>query len=160
MALGSVSGGSSDRSDCIAAAEHDAATLRIRRDRAEDFSDFLSTDAGQELDGAEAVAVQMTSETADERVLGIGGHPLDDELLARHPERERLPLANERFEALHDAILGVLQRPMAVRIHHHFVKCDRQLHDEVSEVARQRLVLNGVGAHERAGEVFYRLRRL
>lgn len=52
-----------------------------------------------ERDGAEAVSMQTAGELGEERVPGVGGDAFDDQLLARHPQRDRRAFLEQMLRA-------------------------------------------------------------
>ena len=56
---------------------------RVQRGR-----DLIGLDARQDADRTEMMAMEVLCQTTKDRLIGIGGDAVDDQLIARHAERD------------------------------------------------------------------------
>ncbi len=85
--------------------------------------------------------MQPVGEILEDGVPGIGRDALDDQLIARDAQRQLAPLREQRFEPARDALGRRDERRVAAGIHRVLVEGDRELAEEVGQIARQRRAL-------------------
>ena len=110
--------------------------LCLDRQRLQHIRDFAGTEAAMKCDGAEMMAVQAAGELGEQRVLRIGRHTLDDELVARHAQGQGGALLEEMLGAARDPRGSGRQRRMPLRIHGVFMERDRELDEKVGQLSR------------------------
>ena len=110
---------------------------RIDRDRGEHVDQLVLAHASRELHGAQVMLVQPHGELAQHRVLVVGRHPFDDQLMPRDAERECFAFLHERVEPSLDLRRRVLEQRVSGRIDGVLVQSDRELDQEVCQVPRQ-----------------------
>jgi hypothetical protein len=81
--------------------------------------------------------VERFGQTAQDRLVGIGRGAVDDELPARHPEDERGTRLEEQLGPARDAGDCGPQRRVPARIHGVLLDRDRQLDEELAQIARK-----------------------
>ena len=119
--------------------------FRFHGERLQHVGDFGHTQAAVERHGAEMVAMQTTGELGKEGVLCIGGDAFDDELLARHAQRERRALLEKMLGTARHPSRRRRERRMSLRIHRVLVKRDGQLNEEVGQLSRESRPFRGGG---------------
>lgn len=77
------------------------------------------------------VPVEAVGQVAEQRVIRVGGHIVDDEAVAGHAEAHRLVRLQQEGHPADEAIGRVREMGMAGWIHGTFVQNDRELHQEV-----------------------------
>ena len=82
--------------------------------------------------------MQALGEAPQDRLLRIGGDAFDDELVPGHAQRDALAAFKQPFGTAHDGSRRRLKRRMSGRIHRVLVQGDRQIDEELAELARQR----------------------
>ena len=68
----------------------------------------------------------------------VGADTFDDQLAPRHAQRDRPAVQKEALGAPDDPVDGWLERGMAGRVHRVLVESNRQVDQELAQVARQR----------------------
>ena len=102
------------------------------------ITELLSCDAPLKLECAHMVLVEPVGQLFQHWILGVGGYPLHDQLLARHADGERVALADEQqLEAIGDALDRHSEQRMPGRVDRMLVESDRQLHQKIGQVARK-----------------------
>jgi hypothetical protein len=84
--------------------------------------DLIGFDARQNADRAEVMSMEVLCQAAEDGLIGIGGDAVDDQLIARHAERDRRPAFEQPFGACRQAFRGRSERGVAGRIHGVLVK--------------------------------------
>jgi hypothetical protein len=93
-------------------------------------------------------------EVAEERVAGGGNDPFDDELLSSHAQREGRAVLEQANQPEDQRVDRAGEQGMAGWIDRVLVQRDRQLDEEVGQIARQRRAFalgGGVGVGVRHG---------
>ena len=112
--------------------------LRHRRQRTQRGADLFGLHAARETDGSKVVPVQPLGQATQDRLVGIGGDPLDNQLLTRDAEGKRCAILQQPVRAKGHRRRGWPERWMTARVHCVFVQRYRQLDQEFPEIARQR----------------------
>jgi len=112
-------------------------TFRFHGERLQHVGHFGHTHAAVERHGAEMVAMQTTGELGKEGVLCVGGDTFDDELLARHAQRERRAFLEQVLGTPGHPRRGGRERGVPLRIHRVLVQRDGQLDKEVGQLSRK-----------------------
>jgi len=99
--------------------------------------------ASPKRDGAQVVAMQPAGELPEDGVLGIGRHPLDHQLVAGHAEGDRRSILEQQPGAPGHSRRRRGEGRVPLGIHGVFMERDRQLDQEIGEVARQGGALAG-----------------
>ena len=82
--------------------------------------------------------MQPTGQIAEQRVARVGGDPADDELMARDADDQALSALEQRLEPAHEPLGGGLEVGVPVGIHRALVEHDRELDQEIGQVAGER----------------------
>ena len=134
--------------------------LRLEPDDAEHVTQLRATQAREELERAEMVAMQLARELGEDGVARLGGHPFDDELAPGDADRERGPVEQEPADAAVDGVDRLVEKGMAGRVDRVLVDRDRQIQQELRELSgehrlsRRRVrpvAMFGVGAEGKHG---------
>ena len=105
--------------------------------------------AAPERDGTQVVAVQPPRELPEHGMLGVGSHTLDHELVAGHAEGDRRSILEQQRRAPGQPRRRRRERRVPFGIHGVLVHGDRQLDQEIGEVARQGRAFRGARTGER-----------
>ncbi len=115
-------------------AERIAGALRINRKCPENIGDFCSAETAMKRHRAQVMAMQATGELGEHRVLGIGRHAFDDQLLSCYSQRESRPLLEQTLcAASHPGRRGG-ERRVTLRVHRMLMEGDRELDQEISQL--------------------------
>ncbi len=99
---------------------------------------FGGLDAPAKRDSPQVVPVEPPGKVPQHGMLGIGRHPLDDELLARNAQRQGRAVFEQETRSPADGGRGRSEGRMALGVHRVLVQGDRQFDKKIGEVARQR----------------------
>ena len=84
--------------------------------------DLIGLDARQDADRTEMMAMEILCQTTEDGLIGIGGDAVDDQLIARHAERDRRPVFQQPLGACRQPFGGRSERGVSGRIHGVLVK--------------------------------------
>ncbi len=114
--------------------EGDLRTLvLVFRRRDEEVGELIAQHFGTDRDRAQAMPVETLRQLLHERVVGIGGDPLDHDLRARDAQRDRAIAGHRRVQAPHDALdrRGKLRVPG--RVDRVLLHGDAEIQEEIGE---------------------------
>ena len=83
------------------------------------------------------MAVEASGELGEDRVFGVGGDPLDDQLVPGDAEGQGPPLAEELDQAPQNPSRSGLKGGVTLGVHRVLVEGDRQLDQEFPELPRE-----------------------
>jgi hypothetical protein len=109
--------------------------LRVGTQGGKHVVDFFSRRTARQVYRGNPVPVKPVRQVAQQGVLGVGRHRLDHQPVARHAERDGFPVVEEQVQAAGESLCGFLEVGMPGRVHGAFVKDDRELNQEISEVS-------------------------
>ena len=81
------------------------------------------------------MTMQVLCETTEDRLITISRHPVDDQLVAGHAERDRRPSIEQPLRALGKPFGGRSERGVPGRVHGVLVKRDRKLDQKLAQIA-------------------------
>ncbi len=110
--------------------------LRFDGERPERIGHFALLHAAPKRDGAQVVPMQPARELPQHGMLGIGSDTLDHELIAGHAERDRSSILQQQPGAPGYAGRRRSERRVSFGIHGVFMERDRELDQEIGEIAR------------------------
>jgi hypothetical protein len=120
-----------------------AAASGIDGDRRERIAQLLGAQPLAELDRAEIVLVQPARQLLEERVVRIRADALDDELPACDADGERIAIDEEQGNFPQYPVHRVVEQRVTHRIDGVLLHRDRELHEEIRELAGQRRLVPG-----------------
>ena len=118
-------------------AQRKLVSLRLDSHRAECIAQLFALKPAHELDRSDVMPVQFARQFAQQGMKRAGGHALDDQLAARHPDRKRGPVHEQGVQFSVHSIDRLAQQGMAGRIDRVLVHCDRELHEELRQLSRE-----------------------
>ena len=108
----------------------------LDRGGVEEVGQLVAQHAGEDADRADALAMHALRELAHERVGGIGGDVVDDDLIAREGEGDRLDAIQDAVETTHALVHSGRQLRMPLRIDRVLLNGDCELDQEFRELLR------------------------
>src|SRR5687768_15261010 len=109
----------------------------VAGERAEEVVHFPERDAGLEANRGELMPVEPDGEVAEKGVAGIGGDAVNDQVAVSDAEGQRAPCRDQRLQPVHETLGGMPELGMPVRVHRAVVEHDRELDEEVGQLAGQ-----------------------
>ncbi len=110
--------------------------VRLGADRLQKLQHLLRCDPLPECHDANLVPVQPVRQLAEDGVLGVGGGPIDDQLVPRDADGQRLAPGQQRAEPVVHGAGGMLNDRMSGRIGAVLVQTNRELNQEDRQLAR------------------------
>ena len=94
-----------------------AGMLGFGRERQERLAELLLLDAAQQADGSDVMLVQGLRKAPEHRLIGVGGHAVDDQLPTGDAEGDRLAMFEQFVGAADHRCDRRRERRMADGIH-------------------------------------------
>ena len=122
-------------------AERASAAIGVFGDGLDDERQLLLREAARELDNREVMAVQALGQALQHGVACIRGDAFDDKPVARHADRDVRAITEQALGAAGQSVERGLQRRVTIRVHPVAVQGDRQILQELAQLAGERLLL-------------------